>query len=104
MDTDKHGFFKSENQVSVSVCVHPWLNSILSDAAFQAHAQKFLRFDGEFHRQFLEDFLAEAVHDHVHRVLRGKPARVAVKNLVLADLGGRGFMLDAGDDVFFTSI
>ena len=62
--------------------------SVLSHAAFQAHAEKFLRLDGKFHRQFLEHFLAEAVHDHVDRVLRGQPARVAVKNLVFADLRG----------------
>ena len=58
----------------------------LTDAAFQAHTQKFLRFDSEFHRQFLEHFLAEAIHDHVDRVLRGDAARIAIENLVFTDL------------------
>ena len=84
MDTDKHG--------------------ILSDAAFEADAQEFLRFDGEFHREFAEDFLAEAVDDHVDGVLRGDAALVAVKNLVLADLGGGGFVLDCDRWCFCTSM
>jgi hypothetical protein len=59
-----------------------------ADAAFEADAEKFLSFDGEFHGQFFEDFLAEPVHDHVHGILGGKPALVAIKDLVFADLGG----------------
>src|SRR2546422_1010450 len=50
-------------------------------------------FNGELHRQLLEDFLAEAVHDHADRVLRGETALLAVEDLVLADLGGRGLVL-----------
>ena len=46
----------------------------LPDAAFEADAEELLGFDGEFHGQFLEDFLAEAVHDHVHGVLGGEAA------------------------------
>src|SRR5882672_4660315 len=64
----------------------PTLRLFLPYAAFEAHAQKLLRFDGEFHRKFLEHLFAEAVHDHVHGVLLRDTARVAVKNLVLADL------------------
>ena len=44
-----------------------------ADAAFQAHAQQLLRFHRELHRQLPEHFLAEAVHDHVHRVLVEMP-------------------------------
>jgi len=62
--------------------------------------KSFLRFDGKFHRQFLEDLLAEPVHDQVHGVLRRKPTLVAVKYLVLADLRGGGFVLDARRRVF----
>src|ERR1041385_8544809 len=66
----------------------------LADAAFQADAQEFLGFDGEFHGQLAEDLLAKAVHDHVHGVLGGDAARVAVKDLVLADLRRAGLVLD----------
>ena len=81
-----------------------WFPYSLADAAFEAHAQKFLRFDGEFHREFLEHFLAEAVHDHVDRILRFEAARVAVKNLVFTNLRGRGFMLDARGGVLHLDI
>ena len=59
----------------------------------------FLRFDGEFHRQLAEDFLAEAADDHVDRVFLGDAARLAVENLVLADLRRRRFVLDLGGRV-----
>src|SRR5688572_15710276 len=68
----------------------------LTDAAFQTHPEKLLRFDGKFHGQFLEYLLAKPVHDHVHRVLRGQPSLVAVKNLVLADFRCGRLVLHAG--------
>ena len=76
----------------------------ITDASFQAHAEKLLRFDREFHRQFPEHFLAETVHDHVHGVLRRNPALVAIKNLVFADFRSGRFVLHLRADVFFTSI
>src|SRR5689334_23479010 len=63
--------------------------------AFEAHVQQVLRLDGEFHRQFLEDLAAEAVHDHVDGVLFREPALPAVEELVLADLRRRRLVLDA---------
>src|SRR5690606_9021900 len=42
----------------------------------------------------LEYGLTESVDDHVHRVLLGHTAAHAVEELVLADLGGRRFVLD----------
>lgn len=59
---------------------------ISSHAAFETDAEQLLRFNGEFHREFLEHFFAEAVHDHVHCILRGEAALVAIKDLVFADL------------------
>src|SRR5881392_3478168 len=58
----------------------------LSHAPLEAHPEQFLRLHRKFHREFLEHLLAEAVHDHVHRVLRGDAPLVAIENLVLADL------------------
>src|SRR3954447_9772967 len=58
----------------------------LPDAAFQAHAQQLLRFHGELHRELLEHFLTEAVHDHRDRVFRVEAALLQVEDLVLADL------------------
>src|SRR5262245_43618193 len=64
--------------------------STSAHAAFEAHAQEPRRLDRELHREVLEDFLAEAVHDHRHRVLAGQPPLLAVEQLVLADaLRGR---------------
>src|SRR5690606_27476912 len=52
-----------------------------------------------FHRQLAEDLLAEAVDDHRHRVLLADAARAAVEQLVVADLGGAGLVLDGGRGV-----
>src|SRR5687767_420739 len=71
----------------------------LTDAAFQAHAQQLLRLDRELHRQLAEDFLAEAVDDHVHRVFQRDAARLAVEELVLADLARAGLVLGAAGRV-----
>ena len=71
----------------------------LPNTALQANPQQLLRLDGEFHRQFGEDFLAEAVDDHGDGVFRGNPALVAVENLVLADLGSRSLVLDVGGGI-----
>src|SRR6267143_4779373 len=61
-----------------------------ANGSLQADAQQVLGFHGELHRQFLEDFLAEAVDDHRDGVLGGEATLLAVKDLILADLrGGR---------------
>src|SRR5690606_35799458 len=39
---------------------------------------------------------AEAVDDHRHRVLLADAAAAAIEQLVFADLGGRGLVLDGG--------
>ena len=64
-----------------------------ADAALQADAQQGLRLDCKFHRQLLEYFLAEPIHDHGYRIFRGNTPLHAEKQLILADLGSRGFML-----------
>src|SRR5689334_21018397 len=56
-----------------------------ANAALQADAQQFLRFDGELHREMPEHVLAEAAHDHVDRVLGREAPLTAVEDLVLAD-------------------
>ena len=40
-----------------------------SDTPFKADGEQFLRLDREFHRQFLQHFLAEAVDDQRYRIL-----------------------------------
>src|SRR6476659_77391 len=65
----------------------------LADAAFQAHAEQFLRFHGKLNRQLATDLLAETVHDHPDRVFGLEPALPQVKQLVLADLGRRSLVL-----------
>src|ERR1051326_6417241 len=81
-----------------------WFMFFSADASFQTYPQQLLRFDGEFHGQFLEHFLAEPVDDHVYRVLRRDPALVAVENLVLADLRGGRLVLDARSGVLHLDI
>src|ERR1700692_2476322 len=83
------GFFKLLRR-------RPWARATvfaLPYAAFQAYAQQLLGFHGELHRELAEDFLAEAVHDHRHRIFGGNAALPAIENLVLADLRSGGFVL-----------
>src|SRR5215510_6383556 len=72
-----------------------FLSGISTDAAFEADADELLGFDGEFHGELLQHFLAEAVDDQGHRVLGRQAALPAIEELVLADLRGRRLMLDA---------
>src|SRR6266487_953075 len=60
---------------------------LLTNAPLQAYAEQPRRFDRKLHRQLLEDFLAKAVHDHRHRVLRRQTALAQIKDLILTDLG-----------------
>src|SRR6266571_2363611 len=66
-----------------------------ADRAFevQAHADQLLRLDRELHRQLQEHLLAEAVDDHVRRVLRRQAARLAVEQLLVPNLRGRRLVL-----------
>ena len=75
-----------------------------TDAAFEAHAEQFLRFHGKLHRQFFEHFLAETVDDHVHGVLGGDAALVAVKDLVFADLRRGRFVLNGSRRVLHLDV
>src|SRR5690606_30266460 len=65
-----------------------------SHAAFQRHFQQLLGLDRELHRQLAEDLLAEAIDDQRDRVLLRDAAAAAVEQLVIADLGGGGLVLD----------
>src|SRR5271163_967288 len=65
-----------------------------ADGAFQAHAQQVLRLDRELHRQLLEHHFAKTADDHVYRVFRRDAALQAVEQLILADLGSAGLVLD----------
>src|SRR5713226_8093917 len=65
-----------------------------TDGAFQTYAQQVLRLDRELHRQFLEHHFAKPADDHVDRVFRGDAALQAVEQLVLADFGRAGLVLD----------
>src|SRR6476661_3628406 len=67
---------------------------VSANTSFQTHPQQLLRLDGELHRQFAEHLLAEAVHDHVDRVLAREAALPAVEDLVLADLRGGCLVFD----------
>src|SRR5581483_1875867 len=61
----------------------------LSNAAFKADAQQFLRLYCEFHRQFAEYSLAEAIDDHGDRVFCLQSALAEIEKLVFADLRRR---------------
>src|SRR6267378_1697024 len=68
--------------------------AISADTSFQTYAEQFLRLDREFHRQLLEDLLAESVDDHRDGVFGRESALHAVEQLILADARSRGFVLD----------
>src|SRR5438067_10495732 len=65
-----------------------------ADAAFEADGEELLRLDGELHRQFLQDLLAEAVDDQRQCVLVGEAALAAIEQLVVGNLRGRRLVLD----------
>ena len=75
------------------------VRSFIADAAFETDPEQLLRLDGEFHWQFSQNFLAEAVDDHRDGIFGGEAALVAIEDLVLADFGGRGFVLYVGRGV-----
>src|SRR5512143_3028975 len=78
--------------ITSSTTISPGSRS--SNASFQTDAQKLLRLHGELHRQLLEHLFAEPVHDHRDRVLGIEAPLLAVKDLIFADLGRGGLMLD----------
>src|SRR6478672_3804399 len=84
---------------SLSCIVSTCRISTLSDAAFQAHPQQFLRLHREFHGQLAEHTLAEAIHDHGDGIFRLQPPLPQVEELILADLRGGSLMLHAGGRV-----
>ena len=53
-------------------------------------------FDGEFHREFVEDFFGIAVDDEVDGAFLVYATLFAVEELVVGDFGGCGFVLDNG--------
>ena len=66
----------------------------LTHTSFQLQLNQLLRFNREFHRQFLEYFLAKTIDDQTHRILSADAALLAIKKLILTDFRGAGFMLD----------
>src|SRR6267142_2842833 len=58
----------------------------LANTSLQTDSEQPSRFDCELHRQLFEDFLAEPIHDHRHRVFSRHAALAQVEDLILADL------------------
>src|SRR5438552_6793728 len=67
----------------------------LSNTPFKADAEQLARFDGNFHRQFLQHLLTGAVDDRGHGVFSREPPLLTVEDLVVADLRYRRFMLNS---------
>src|ERR1017187_8585954 len=67
----------------------------LSNAAFQTHAQQFLRLYRKLHGQLPEYTLAESVHDHGDCIFALDAPLPQIEHLVFADLGGGSLMLHA---------
>src|SRR5918995_6525778 len=76
----------------------------LPNTSFQTDSEQLLGFDRKLHGQLLEDFLTEAVDDHGNGVLGVEPALFEIKDLIFADLGRRGFVLDGGGGVLYIDI
>ena len=66
----------------------------LAHRAFQRDADQLLRFDGELHRQLLDDVLDEAVDDQRDRLFFGDAALHDVELLVLGNLRRRRLVLE----------
>src|SRR5690606_5405545 len=64
------------------------MGASLTDAALKRNADKLLGFDGEFHRQFLNDFLHEAIDDESDCLLFRNAALHHIEQLVFRNLGG----------------
>src|SRR5258708_19179590 len=69
-------------------------------AAFKRDADELLGLDGKFHRQFLQDFLDEAVDDQRDCRFFRNAALQAVEELVFGDLRRRRFMLELRCRIF----
>src|SRR6185437_9938111 len=65
-----------------------------ADAALERDTEQRLRLERKLHRQFLEDFLAEAGDYHRYGLFGAQSARLQIEDLVLADLRRRRFVLD----------
>jgi len=58
----------------------------LIQRSLPARCRQALRFDGEFHGELLQDFLAEAVDDKCDRFLLSDAALQTIEELVVGDL------------------
>src|ERR687892_804573 len=65
----------------------------LADTPLQTDAEQLLGLHGEFHRQLAKYLLTKTVNDHVHGIFRGNAPLPTIKELILADLGCRRFVL-----------
>src|SRR5690606_10258479 len=65
----------------------------LANRAFKRNADELLRLHGEFHRQFLDDILHEAIHDQRNRFLFRDAALPDIALLVVGDLRGARLVL-----------
>src|SRR4030095_1321178 len=66
----------------------------LPNTPFEADAEKLARFDGKFHRQFLQDLFAKTIDDRRYSVFDRESPLLAVKDLIVANLGNGRFVLD----------
>ena len=67
-----------------------------ADRAFHLQLNEAAPLHRVLHRQRPGDRLDEAVDDHAHGLALGEPAAHQVEELVVADLGDRGLVADAG--------
>src|ERR1700722_10548647 len=84
----------------LSICSMFELDPTSAYRAFQAHREQGLRLYRELHGKLFEYRFAEAAHDHVDRVLMRDAALDAIKQLIIADARGAGFVLHRGGRVF----
>jgi len=77
---------------------------VLPDTAFQTHTEELLSFNCKFHGKFPENLLTEAIDDHRHRIFCREPSLLAIKDLILSNLRGGGFMFHLRGAVFHLDI
>ena len=63
---------------------------------FQRDRDQFLRFNSKLHRQFLQHFLAEPIHNKRDGLFFIHAALAAIEQLIVIHFGRRRLMLYAG--------
>src|SRR4030095_11179803 len=86
--------FRTPRRVGKSAIRNPKSEIVLPNTSLETHAQEFLSFNRELHRQLPENLFAKTVDDHADRILDRKHPLAEIKDLIFAYLRCGSFVLD----------